>query len=143
MTTPLHPDTTTALAAQLDDAAGWLDKAGMTAEATALRALPPITDSHELAEAGAVVQPMLTPAYRRSGVLIWPEAEAGMNAVGESGGVDAWWSAVAPHPVSPAGGAVAGDWLPEHLAGFCSWVHTVACYAAQAAVAGRRAEKTR
>lgn len=122
----LNPDTTRALTQLADITAGWLTKAGMTTEADAVRDLPPVTDSEGLDAARMVVQPMMQAAYRRAGVVTWPDAQAGIDAARESGALSAALDAAAPYEHT--------DPMRRRVDGLAGWLHTIACYAAHAAV---------
>ncbi|MET8278382.1 hypothetical protein [Micromonospora sp. NPDC005174] len=120
----LKPDTTHHLLQLADITADWLHKAGMSAEADAVRALPPITDVAGLTAAVTVVQPMILSACRRAGVITWHEAQAGIDAARDAQG--SWQAAVRPYRH--------GDPLRAQVDSVAHRLHTIACYAAHAAV---------
>lgn len=128
--TALHPDTITALTALVDHCSGWLDKAGLTAEAAALRNLPAIDTTDAIHHAGPAAQAAMHAAYHRSGVIAWPQADIGILAVHASGGLAYRLDATRPYPHS--------DPMRGLLEQFSGWLWTAACYAAHAAVTGGR-----
>ncbi|MFI6228725.1 hypothetical protein ACIBCR_15590 [Micromonospora echinospora] len=124
--TALHPDTTTALAALIDHTAGWLDKAGLTTEAAALRALPALTTVADIEAAAPTVQPLMQTAYQRAGVITWPQADAGIAAVHTAGGLGLSQQATSPYPDMHM------DPVYRAVDQFAGWLWTIACYAAHA-----------
>jgi hypothetical protein len=129
--TALHPDTVTALAALIDHTAGWLDKATLTNEATALRALPTLDTITAITAVEPIVQPLMQAAYLRAGVVTWPQAQAGAAAVHAAGGLALRQQATSPYPDTHMD--------PTHRAvdQFAGWLWTIACYAAHASLTAK------
>ncbi|MEU7978349.1 hypothetical protein AB0B63_07425 [Micromonospora sp. NPDC049081] len=127
--TTLHPDTTAALTSLAGITAGWLGKAGMTAEADTIRNLPPVHTLDDLA-AYACVSPIMTSAYHHAGVLTWPQAQAGIDAARDA--LAARHAATSHYPLTHA------DVRYRAVDHHASWLWTIACYAAHAAVTNRK-----
>ncbi|WBB94098.1 hypothetical protein [Verrucosispora sp. WMMC514] len=126
----LNPFAVVALAELRNQTAHWLTQAGMETQAEALRSLPPILDTVTVAAAAATVQPMMLAAYRRSGVVTWPQADRGYRTVRVGGGLAALLDVSSAHPQPPCPEA------PDECAGarqLAGWLHTVAVFAAHAA----------
>ncbi|GGM28013.1 hypothetical protein GCM10011608_11080 [Micromonospora sonchi] len=124
--TGLPESTTAALADLAGQTAAWCDKAGLAAEADRLRALPAITGLDVLADAAATVNPIMHAAYRRSGVVSWPQAAAGADAARDA--------QVAKHAAGHSVGVDHFSKTYRRVNNYADWLWTTAVYAAHAAV---------
>lgn len=124
--TALPQSTTIALADLAEQTAAWCDKAGLTAEAGRLRTLPPIVSLDVLDAAAAIVNPVMHAADRRSGVVSWPEAAAGVDAARDVQG--------ARQDAARTIGVDHYSLTYRLVDNYANWLWTAAVYAAHAVV---------
>ncbi|MCW2899786.1 MAG: hypothetical protein JWO67_2051 [Streptosporangiaceae bacterium] len=114
------------------NAPAWLDASGLAAEASSLRALPPLVSIDAIQESADRLREMQTVAYRRSGVPGWSEVD-GLRAYGAMAAKNAAFGIV---------GYAHGRGDSQLVNSVAGYAWTVASYAAHAVADEQRTAVT-